>query len=128
MNFYINQEKRTIVCLIDNCQKDVINTIQKSFPLSEDFFMGHGINLNMGNKYVGVAKCSPLDAWNVDIGVKIAKTRALYKYQKDYLKTIGGFMNYYEDCFLKFQKRESNCCSKIYDYCQKINGFKEGKY
>ena len=66
MKFYINEEKRTVVCKI-------ISDCYTLYPYKT---------------FVGKAKCDPEDKFDVEKGKKIAKLRAYTKYNKNELKDI----------------------------------------
>ena len=72
--YYVNKEKRTVVCAIET-SNDVCDKIRK-----------YGLNVPI--KYYcekkifrGVAKCSPEDEWDEAVGRRLAERRAAEKRQ-----------------------------------------------
>lgn len=86
MKFFVNEEKRTVVAIVDNCLSDFRNRISKN-PFSEIFYVANdykgGEWTFMNESYKGIAKCHPNDVFDVEIGKEIAKNRALRKYYSD---------------------------------------------
>ena len=77
--FFVNKEKKTVACVatdednLANCE--ILNILHK-YDIEET-----GILTNWGNKeFVGVAKCHPEDEFDEEIGKRIAKLKALMKF------------------------------------------------
>lgn len=84
IRYSVNKEKRRVVAILDCCSVDCIERVCRAqlhqnekltLPLSEA--------LVMNDTYVGVAKCSPEDEWDEELGRKIALERCLTKYNRD---------------------------------------------
>lgn len=87
--YYVNEEKRTVVCVLTSSEFDVLNYIGKNhtcyFPMDE-------VKYIMPRKYVGIAKCSPEDTFDEHIGSVVAFDRAKFKYDKTFISTMNRFM------------------------------------
>lgn len=86
MKFFVNEEKRTVVAIVDNCLSDFRNRISKNpffeiLYVADDYKGGEWTFMN--ESYKGIAKCHPNDVFDVEIGKEIAKNRALRKYYSD---------------------------------------------
>ena len=86
---YVNEAKRTCVCVIDNTEYDFIRKIRK---LLESQY-GHDFGFRGRNSYLlgpirGKAKCHPDDVWNENIGIELARQRALEKYRVKWNKEV----------------------------------------
>ena len=86
MKFFVNEEKRTVVAIVDKCLSDFRNRISKNpffeiLCVADDYKGGEWTFMN--ESYKGIAKCHPNDVFDVEIGKEIAKNRALRKYYSD---------------------------------------------
>lgn len=85
----------------DNANKRVICVI--SIP-NTDWRSLHGT-------FKGVAKCSPSDTFDENVGKELAYTRALLKLKKAEVEFHKREMNYYESEYRKYVKHKNS-----YDY------------
>lgn len=93
LQYVINEEKKTVTCIAWECENDLIEYFLKkssdSFTL--DTLVQNYEKLLLSPKYVGTAKCSPEDTFDVEIGKKIARAKMREKYTFDKLKVIDNF-------------------------------------
>lgn len=84
MKYYINKEKRTVVCVGDNCENDALILIVKgsgTLATSVRYLMDRcGKKVRMQNRFVGKAYCAEDDEWDEEIGKSLAKERMLNAY------------------------------------------------
>lgn len=84
MKYYINKEKRTVVCVGDNCENDALTTVTKRdgiLAISVRYLMDRrGKKVWMKNRFVGKAYCAEDDEWDEEIGKSLAKERMLNAY------------------------------------------------
>ena len=80
--YYVNEEKRTIVCTIECSEWDAFDYLEKSDivisvsgPRNTLYKYG-----KMPSKFVGIAKCAPGDKFDEHIGRLLAFNRAKGKY------------------------------------------------
>lgn len=120
-NFYVNEEKRTVVCVIPNTQDMLINFICENFhfPIMDFYWVltPEGENMNrMPSSFVGKAVCSKDDEWNEKTGRLIAFARAkgkcynsFFKRANHYVQAIDGHLGDIVEAFNKFgEKLEEN--------------------
>jgi hypothetical protein len=105
--FFVDKEKKTVVCVIENTKKLFCDFVNTNFRISTDcdeiYNCVHGINgcdsildekMLMPNKFVGIAKCSENDEWNEDIGCTIAFSRAKNNLINSFFKRAQTYVNY----------------------------------
>lgn len=79
VKYYVNKEKRTVVCVLSGCTWNASNRISKYVQNYDYFIMPYGGELRIKDEYVGIAKCSPEDTWDEDYGQRLAFARARKK-------------------------------------------------
>ena len=140
--FFIDKEKKTVVCVIEetkNLFRDFVNT---NFHISTDcdqvYNCVHSINgcdstLNekmlMPNKFVGIAKCGEDDKWDEDIGCVIAFSRAknnlitsFFKRAQTYVNYIDKWLNEAVDTFNMLGKKLETNKAKRNEYIESLIG------
>lgn len=84
MKYYINKEKRVVVCVGDNCEDDAMIKVTKrdgNLAIAARYLMDrHGKKVWMKNRFVGKAYCSEDDEWDEEIGKSLAKERMMNAY------------------------------------------------
>lgn len=90
--FYVNEEERTVVCVIPNTRFALQEFIEENFEFP-DFDVYCGISYNYLNKelklphsFMGKAVCAAEDEWNEETGRLIAYSRARNKYYTSFFK------------------------------------------
>ena len=97
--FYVNEEERTVICVIPKTDWMVLDFIGQHCAWSGDFDFSHyNLNYNieqqllMPKSFVGKAKCMPEDEWNEETGKLIAFSRAKDKCYKSFFKRANLFV------------------------------------
>ena len=87
--FYVNQEKKTIVCVYE-CAPYVLLHILPDYDLwsPPDKHM-----VKMRGKYVGIARCSPEDTWEEQTGRDLAFARMKQKYMRNIFSVAQDWVN-----------------------------------
>ena len=139
-NFYVNEDKRTIVCVIPECitdsegrenkTKDMVNDyINDNFCFS-DFEMQWALSdnfqkkLEMPHSFVGKAVCAPEDEWDEEIGKLIAFSRAKDKCYRSFFKRanlfiqkldnrLGDMIEHFNDFGMKLENKREALQAKI---------------
>ena len=97
IKYVVNEEKQTVVAILNDCCFDTVKKIDKTFiSKSNSFYSSFGFNddrYRMNNTYKAVAKCSHGDVFDVNTGKKIAKKKVLAKYYKAMDKRMNLFYN-----------------------------------
>ena len=89
--FYVNEEERTIVCVIPYTRGMLSAFVYENFKWP-DLDFDYGINsqlndqLKMPSSFMGKAVCASEDEWNEELGKKIAFSRAKDKCYKSFFK------------------------------------------
>lgn len=83
--YFVNEEKKVVVCKLENCAGNLIcDMCEKDYPYHPD--------LVISDTFVGMAKCSDEDTFDVELGKKIAYKRAVAKLFNTKKKTLERFM------------------------------------
>lgn len=90
--YYVNKEKRTVVCVIESREYDALDYIEKGLgdinfydtPMTKK----NEKNYLMPTRFVGVAKCSPQDEFNEETGRTLAFHRAKLKYDASFMRVV----------------------------------------
>ena len=96
--FYVNEEKRTVICVIPNTSEMLVDFILEHFVWdSIDFWRALGgrfyrVDLKMPHSFVGKAVCADEDEWNEETGKLIAFSRAKDKCYKSFFKRANKFV------------------------------------
>ena len=107
--FYVDEEARTVVCVIPNkihhkdgsitiVSKMVEDFIEKNFRFKDidfDFALNYDWrekDLEMPVSFMGKAVCAPEDEWNEELGRMIAFSRAKDKCYKSFFKRANKFV------------------------------------
>ena len=95
--YFINEEKKVVVCTIDKTQYLFINFVRENFKIwpnniCDDNFLW--CKLIMPNKFTGVARCSESDEWNVETGKLIAFSRMKDNLNKSFFKRANTYVNF----------------------------------
>lgn len=90
--FYVNEEERTVVCVIPNVKFALREFIEENFEFP-DFDVYCGISydyllkeLKLPHSFMGKAVCAAEDEWNEKTGRLIAYSRARNKYYTSFFK------------------------------------------
>ena len=90
--FYVDEEARTVICVISDTQDMVEDFIMTNFcfpDIDVRFSMSYrwiAKQLKMPHSFMGKAVCSPEDEWNEETGRLIAYSRARDKYYTSFFK------------------------------------------
>lgn len=90
--YYVNKEKRTVVCKINDCMYNLCDEVEgKGMPPHE--------YLLLKDSYIGKAVCSVDDTFDEEFGKKLAFNRAVVKLNADKVKVIDDFINGQKETF-----------------------------
>ena len=82
IRYYIDEDKQTVVAVMDDCEYDAIDVLQK-MGIRKITHDGYNMDKFMMNtSYRGKAKCSPDDEWNEEYGMALARNRMLENYYR----------------------------------------------
>ena len=116
--FYVDEEKRVVVCVIPHTQDMLYNFISENFRFTKfDIQWGltvpGGIDMiTMPSSFMGKAVCSEEDEWNEETGRLIAFSRAKNKCYRSFFKranrliqTVDEHLGDMVDAFNRFGTR-----------------------
>lgn len=93
--FRVDKEKRTITCIITTKEDFLSRIIRYGFaeefgrlPFELNDLRDEDLDVR---KYVGVAKCSPVDEWDEEYGKQLAEYRAALQRRSDINQRIEDF-------------------------------------
>ena len=133
--FYVNEDKRTIVCVIPNT-KYMLEDFAKEHFKWNDFDFDFGIDydymksLYLPNSFKGKAICAESDEWNEELGRMLAYSRAKDKCYKSFFKRankliqtldrrLGDMISIFNDFGIKLDTKKNELEEKIEDMIQK---------
>lgn len=99
--FYVNEEERTVVCVIPKTRNLVRHFIEDNFIFSDlSFFDALNIwngekfrkQLSLPDSFMGKAVCSKEDEWDEETGRLIAYSRAKDKCYRSFFKRANMFV------------------------------------
>ena len=96
--FYVDEEKRKVICVIPNTAELFFNYIE-DFSLDVNASSKFWTNLLMPHRFTGVATCSPEDTFDEETGRLIAFNKAKRKLNSSFFKRAQTFVNYIDDKF-----------------------------
>ena len=133
--FYVNEEERTVVCVIPNkihhkdgsitiVSKMVEDFIEKNFRFNDiefNFALNYywqEKNLEMPVSFMGKAVCAPEDEWDEELGRMIAFSRAKDKCYRSFFKRANIFVQ-------TIDRRLGNIINTLNDFGIKLSDKKE---
>jgi len=132
--FYVNEEERTVVCVIPNTRDMLIDFVYEHFRWRDMcFWMGmEGLNdkLEMPPSFIGKAVCAEEDEWSEEAGRLIAFSRAKDKCYKSFFKRanifvqlvdrrLGNMIDTFNDFGLKLENKREALQNKIDQWVKK---------
>lgn len=93
--FYVNEEARTVVCVIPNTEDMIGDFINENFDFPELDFTVYGDfrkEIRMPHSFMGKAVCAPEDVWDEKTGRIIAFAKAKNKCYKSFFKRANMFI------------------------------------
>lgn len=117
-NFFINEEKKVVTCVTTAD----LNIVKLNFPhiilSTNKVFTKLGIDNTTEVVEVGIAKCNPMDVFNIEKGKKIAESRAkqqlfkkvskLYEFINDEILNISSYYDELSETCLNIAQNESD--------------------
>lgn len=100
--FIVNEEKRKVVCIIDNTANLFLKYAEKNLRIKPDCDVPWGDSklyprLKMPKRFIGMATCSANDNFDVETGKLIAFSRAKDKINNSFFKRANLYINTIDD-------------------------------
>lgn len=116
-DFYVNEEKRTVSCVLNNTEDMLIDYIDENLYLSawdincaQNGFIK---KVRMPKRFVGIAKCADGDEWDEELGRKIAYTRLREKVYASFFRHARTYINTIDDWIEKSLFKFNNFGERI---------------
>ena len=90
IKYFVNEEKRQVIGLLDGTRFDAVNKINKMM-LDTEFCVCMGEKYMMPSDFRAVVTCDPDDKFDVEVGKQIAKKRILERYYAALDKRVDKF-------------------------------------
>lgn len=107
VEYFINEEKKTVICKLTNCYNSLqCDMCKAGWDFHPDLFLN--------DSYIGKAKCSDEDTFDVEFGKKLAYQRAVVKLNTAKTKVLRRFEQNYKD-FMVMLLKDINRLSDKYN-------------
>lgn len=90
IKYFINEEKRQVIGLLENTRWDAVNKISKMI-CDTDFCVVPSKKYQMPSEFRVVVQCDAVDKFNPEVGKNIAKKRILDRYYAALDKRVNKF-------------------------------------
>lgn len=101
IRYYVNNEKRQVIGVLDGTRYDVLKKINKLID-NENFGCYYNVKCLMPDSFKVVVTCDPSDKFDIDIGKKIAKKRIMDRYYKSFDKRMNFFIKDIKNMWSKY--------------------------
>jgi len=125
--FFVDEEKRTVVCVIENTRNLVYNFFNLSHWLDDIDPSSHVMisprqelskHMTLPDRFTGKAVCAPEDEWNEEVGRLIAFDRAKEKLATSFFKRAQEYVTEIDVAF-------NNMVTRVNEYGARLeNGMK----
>lgn len=92
IKYFINEEKRQVIGLLEYTTWDAYNKISKIIR-DTDFCVAPNQKYMMPSEFKAIVQCDPSDEFNVEEGKRIAKKRVLDRYYAALDKRVNKFID-----------------------------------
>ena len=90
IKYFVNEEKRQVIGVLENTTWDAYNKISKMIR-DTDFCVAPNKKYMMASEFKAIVQCDPADEFNVEEGKRIAKKRILDRYYAALDKRVDKF-------------------------------------
>ena len=118
VKYYIDKEKKVVVCKLTGCEENLMSDIYQD--IYQTGYQHHSYFL-LNDSYVGKAKCSENDTFDIEFGKKLAYQRAVVKLNTAKVKILKRF----EKEQVKYFNQLLDDMHKTSDKCERIIASKE---
>ena len=103
VNFYVNKDKRMVVCVLSRCENDCVSFMRHNSGFDPDSISktNNGVWIDravladtgkMPSRFVGKAVCSEEDEWDESVGRAIAYSRARKNYDRSFFRHANAIV------------------------------------
>lgn len=121
VTYYIDEEKKTVVCKLEGCKKDVVDWAIQHNPFYYAYeFLTNGYKHQINDTYKAKATCHAEDTWDVEKGKRIALCKVLKKYYEAKDKVMDKIAKDFFDGYSKFSKKSKSFGTKAFLYHEEL--------
>ena len=91
IRYYVIPEKKTVIGVLNHTENDVLNKIDKI--LDGSCTCVYNEKYVMPSCFKAIVKCSDMDEFSAEEGMKIAKERIMNRYYRSYDKRFNMFLD-----------------------------------
>lgn len=129
--FYVNEEEKTVVCVIPNTQNMLNDFINENFRFS-DFDVNEALwcgykPYRMPRSFMGKAVCAAEDEWDEELGRMIAFSRAKDKCYRSFFKRANALVNTIDRRLNEMMSMLNGMGDKLYEKRVKLEHMIEEK-
>lgn len=129
--FYVNEEEKTVVCVIPDTTFMLNDFINENFRFS-DFDLGEALWLGyksyrMPRSFMGKAVCAAEDEWDEELGRMIAFSRAKDKCYRSFFKRANALVNTMDRRLNDMMNMLNDMGDKLYEKREKLEHMIEDK-
>lgn len=119
--YYIDEDKKTIVCKLEGCRYDVIDWAAQNNPMFYAFeFLTNADKYTINDTYKAKATCHAEDTWDVEKGKRIALCKVLKKYYEAKDMVMDKIAKEFFDMYSKFSKKSQSFGTKAFLYREEL--------
>lgn len=111
IKYYVNEEKRLVIAVLNGTTYDVINKISK-MTYDNNFLYHYSKKYLMPNSFKSVVVCDPKDDFDVETGKAIAKKRVMDRYYQSFDKRMKLFIKDVDGIYSKVLKYKNILTNK----------------
>ena len=121
ITYYIDENKRTIVCKLEGCRDDVIDWAAQHNPMFYAFeFLTNADKYTINDTYKAKSTCHVEDTWDVEKGKRIALCKVLKKYYEAKDRVLDKIAKDFFDGYSKFSKKSKSFGAKAFLYHEEL--------
>ena len=129
--FYVNEEEKTVVCVISDTASMLNDFIYDNFKFA-NFDIGEAIwfdakSYRMPRSFMGKAVCSKEDEWDEELGRMIAFSRAKDKCYRSFFKRANALVNTMDRRLSDMMNMLNDMGDKLYEKREKLEHMIEEK-
>ena len=88
--FHIDEENRKVVCIIENTQWKLNQFLDDN---NDAYLYWRAFDVQMPNRFIGIATCTPEDEWNEAFGRRLAYIRAKRSFYNEFFNAANKYIN-----------------------------------
>lgn len=121
VTYYIDEDKKIVVCKLEGCKKDVINWAAQNDPMYCAYeFLSTAYEHEINDTYKAKATCHAEDTWDVEKGKRIALCKVLKKYYEAKDKVMDKIALDFFKGYSKFSNKSQSFGAQAFVYREEL--------